>query len=134
MVIHHRGPPPPYKVDFPTLGSVQRATHLVPAPPARMTSLLTKRDVILKEVTLQSPHGEPSCRSDDFMQGHQAAGAIGAASLELEWPSDTNISSMLNSSALRLKYFAERHSFQSRLDHVTPVKYHTPHSISQRIM
>ena len=121
-----RTPPPPYQVDFPTSGP-SRATcsskevldnhpavpsHLVPAPPPRVTSL-TKRDVILTKITSQYPHGEPSRLSDGSIQGHKASGAIGDAPIELEGPSDMDTSSTSSASASRPKYLAERHSFQS---------------------
>ena len=122
-----RTPSPPYQVDFPTL-SLSQATygskempdshstvpsHSVTAPPPRVASLLTKKDVILTEITSQSPHGEPRRLSGGSIQGHKAAGAIGDVALELEGPSDMDISSLSNASTSRSKDLAKRHSSRS---------------------
>lgn len=82
-------------------------------PPSPRVTSLTKRDVILTNTTSQSPHGEPSHLSDGSIQGHKASGAIGGAPLELEGPSDMDISSTSSASASRPKYLSERHSFRS---------------------
>ena len=120
-------------------------SHSVPAPPPRVASLLTKRDAILTEITSQSPHGEPRRLSDGSIQGHKAAGAIEDVALELEGPSDMDISSVSNASTLRSKDLAKRHSFRSsersdslpvvKRDPDTPkVEDKTPHSSRHLLM
>ena len=148
----------PYQVDFSPLSSSRTPydskempdshstvpSHSVPAPPPRVTSLLTKRDVILTEMTSQSPHGEPRRLSDGSIQGHQAASAIGDAALELEGPGDMDISSVSNASTSRSKDLAKRHPPRSsersdsppveKRDPDTPkVQDKTPHS-SQHLL
>ena len=149
----------PYQVDNSTLSSSQAPygskempdshptvpSHSVPAPPPMVASLLTKRDVILTEMTSQSPHGEPSRLSDGSIQGHKAAGTIGDMALELEGPSEMDISAMSNASTSRSKDLAKRHSFRSsgrsdsppvvKPDPDTPrVEDKTPHSSQHLLM
>jgi len=87
--------------------------HLVPAPSSRMTSLHTEKVIIPTEMPSQSPRGEPSRHSDGSIQGRKAAGAKGDALLELEGPSDMDISSTSDASSSRLNYAAKRHLSQS---------------------
>jgi len=119
-----RTPSSPHQADLPAPNSTTNGSkempdghpavpfHLVTAPSPRMTPLRTEKVIIPTEMPFQSPHGEPS-HSDDFIQGRKAAGAKGDSLLELEGPSDMDISSTSNASSSRSKYTAKRHSSRS---------------------